>query len=65
MKIEQVGIQKRTKEILTNYDEAYPPRQTSLSKQHEMEVPHCVEDGAAQDTPLHGNRQRLIVRISD
>src|SRR5213592_2631760 len=65
VKIEQVGIEQRTDEVLDHDHQADPRRKGGSAKRLQMEVPHRIEDEATEKAPLDCDVKRLVMRVAD
>ena len=65
VKIEQMRIEQRCDDILRHDQKADPARQGVAAEQSQMNSPKRKQRSNADDAPLHGDIEGLIVWIAD
>src|SRR5215472_960253 len=65
MKIEEMRVEQRGKDVLHHHEQADPVRKPLAAKHQEMQKPHRIEHDDADNPPLDCNIQGLIMRIAN
>ncbi len=58
-------VEQRREDVLHHHQEPDPVGKPLAAKQQQMQDPDRVENGDADDAPLHCDVQRLVMRIAD